>query len=267
MFLQRDERVLIAWSDDLDHIVPLCAEFEEKLMKLVWRSRTIPSSVMTSTTTSVAPSTTASNVNLNEKSAHQTITVTDAVAAVALAEKEGPKTKDEPTTKSKWSWRLKKRPTKPASTDLEKGSSGRASRPIRLFAPVYGGLGLGLSICEFQPFNSHTLYLILRAVFIASGLVILLQEWRLDHDYKRFALLVTTPFLLCISLVSVLILLSILGVSSVSPSIVLCPPAHWKPVFCVRGCKSRSNNTSNDHLTQPRPCCSISRKFSLLLRD
>jgi len=39
------------------------------------------------------------------------------------------------------------------------------------------------------------------AVFIASGLSIAMQEWRLDFDYTRFALLAATPFLLCISLV------------------------------------------------------------------
>lgn len=29
----RDERVLIAWTDDLDHIVPLCKEFEQKVRR------------------------------------------------------------------------------------------------------------------------------------------------------------------------------------------------------------------------------------------
>ena len=38
-------------------------------------------------------------------------------------------------------------------------------------------------------------------VFIASGTNILLQEWRLDHDYTRFALLAASPFLVCVSLV------------------------------------------------------------------
>ncbi|KAG6919684.1 hypothetical protein DXG01_002627 [Tephrocybe rancida] len=182
----RDERVLIVWSDDLDHIVPLCAEFEEKIMKLVWRSRTNPGSILTSTTTSISPSTTASNVNLNEKDAHQPIIVADAVAAVARANKEevvAHKEEPEPT-KSKWSWRLsKKRPSK-AKKDIEKGSSGREDRPIRLFGPFYGGLGLGLAI-----------------FFILSGLAVLLQEYRLDHGATRFALLSTTPFLLCVSLV------------------------------------------------------------------
>lgn len=131
-------------------------------MKLVWRSRPTNVSIVTSTTTSIAPSTTASNVNLTEKPTRAPITVTDAVAAVALAEKEAlPKVQPEaePTSKkSKWSWKLsKKRPTKTVSTDLEKGASltGREARPIRLFAPVYGGFGLGLAICEFRFLSSH----------------------------------------------------------------------------------------------------------------
>lgn len=48
---------------------------------------------------------------------------------------------------------------------------------------MYNGLGVGLSI-----------------FFIFSGLSVLLQEFRLDNDYTRFALMATTPFLLCVSL-------------------------------------------------------------------
>ncbi|KAF9524935.1 glycosyl transferase family group 2-domain-containing protein [Crepidotus variabilis] len=35
----RDERVLIIWSESLDRIVPLCQDIEERLIKLLWRSR------------------------------------------------------------------------------------------------------------------------------------------------------------------------------------------------------------------------------------
>ena len=37
-------------------------------------------------------------------------------------------------------------------------------------------------------------------VFIGSGTAILISETVLDGDYTRFALLVTAPFLFCISL-------------------------------------------------------------------
>ncbi|KAF9231781.1 glycosyl transferase family group 2-domain-containing protein [Melanogaster broomeanus] len=36
----RDERVLVLWSNDLDGIIPLARDFEDKLIKLVWRART-----------------------------------------------------------------------------------------------------------------------------------------------------------------------------------------------------------------------------------
>jgi hypothetical protein len=42
--------------------------------------------------------------------------------------------------------------------------------------------------------------------FIGSGINILLQEWRLTNDYKRFALMATAPFLFCVSLVCTMFL-------------------------------------------------------------
>ncbi|KAJ7738532.1 hypothetical protein DFH07DRAFT_690719, partial [Mycena maculata] len=34
-------------------------------------------------------------------------------------------------------------------------------------------------------------------VFLVNRLNTLLAEWRLDHDYKQFALMATSPFLVC----------------------------------------------------------------------
>ena len=56
-------------------------------------------------------------------------------------------------------------------------------RPIRLFAPVYNGLGAGLSL-----------------FFVGSGLNVLIREWMLDGDPTRFLLLIAAPFLCCVSL-------------------------------------------------------------------
>ena len=36
---QRDERVMVVWTYDLDSIIPTCRDFEEKLIKLVWNRR------------------------------------------------------------------------------------------------------------------------------------------------------------------------------------------------------------------------------------
>jgi len=97
-------------------------------------------------TTSVVSSTAASNVNLNEKAPPLPISASDVAVAAASKELEAAETKEEKSRR--WGWRLsKKRSEKLPSTDLEKG---RALRPIRLFAPVYVGLGMGLSTCAYH---------------------------------------------------------------------------------------------------------------------
>ncbi|KAF7313187.1 Glyco-trans-2-like domain-containing protein [Mycena kentingensis (nom. inval.)] len=177
----RDERVLIVWSDDIESIVPQCADFEEKLVKLVWRSRTASASILSagSVPASVTPSTTASDVNLADKPSPPSSLPSVAEAAATAAA-----TQPESKPRWWWSWKLGKRSTTPVPRDIEKQSTtGRETRPLRLFAPLYNGLGAGLSV-----------------FFIGSGLEILLAEWRQDGDYRRFALMATAPFLICIAL-------------------------------------------------------------------
>ncbi|KAG7087305.1 hypothetical protein E1B28_013283 [Marasmius oreades] len=171
----RDERVLIVWSDSLDNIVELCTEFDEKLIKLVWRARNVTPSIsgLTSAAASIALSSSPSDLHLTEKpkaSSEEAV----AVPPVVTAEKS--------TKKSRWNWnwRLQKK-KRDVHTDVEKGS--KQARPIRLFAPFYDGFGAALSL-----------------YFIGSGLSTLLQEWRLDRGYERFALLAASPLLCCVSL-------------------------------------------------------------------
>ena len=104
---------------------------------------------------------------------------------------------------SLWGWRIgSKAKRAPAPRDLERGE--RSARPTRYFAPVYGGLTLALSICK-SGWIAHIAFALteyhISLDFIGCGADILLQEWRLTNDYKRFALLATAPFLFCISLV------------------------------------------------------------------
>ncbi|KAF9448412.1 hypothetical protein P691DRAFT_759933 [Macrolepiota fuliginosa MF-IS2] len=172
----RDERVLVVWSDELDDIVPLCRDLNEKLMKRLWNLRN-SHSMSASIATSVIPSTTASNANLTHPSPFPGV-VTAAISTLKGNEKEEKKSK--PWKIFGWSWTSSKAD---GQTDLEKGGNGLAPRPIRLFAPMYGGLGLGLAI-----------------FFLASGLSIILAEFKLDNDFKRFALLATAPFLICVAL-------------------------------------------------------------------
>ncbi|KAH9479119.1 hypothetical protein JR316_0007698 [Psilocybe cubensis] len=44
----RDERVMVIWSESLDRIIPICQDFEERLIKLLWRSRPIAPSTSSS---------------------------------------------------------------------------------------------------------------------------------------------------------------------------------------------------------------------------
>ncbi|TBU42496.1 glycosyl transferase family group 2-domain-containing protein [Dichomitus squalens] len=164
----RDERVMVVWTYDLDSIIPTCRDFEEKLIKLVWTRR----SAFASLASSAAPSTVASNVNLTEKTVEAT---SEKPGAVVPAPKElkAPK-KRGCNIFGYW---------KANASDVEKTADGPSPRPMRMFAPVYCGLGAGLSL-----------------FFIGSGVSVLLEESLLDGYWPRFALLVTVPFLFCVSL-------------------------------------------------------------------
>lgn len=180
----RDERVLIVWTDDLDTIVPQCKEFEEKLMKLVWRSRptTVASSIVNTNTPSISASIVGSEANLNEKAPQGLETIPD--SKVSVTEKERPQPPP-PAKRSfwKWSWKLSDEKTPLPSSDIEKGISTIQARPIRYFAPIYTGFSAGLSV-----------------FFISNGLGTVLEEFRLDQSYLRFALLASAPFLCCVAL-------------------------------------------------------------------
>lgn len=122
------------WSYHLDTIIPTCRDFEEKLIKLVWDHRfgsTFNSSV-------ALPSSNSSSVaHLNEKPVEQAETK----EVVAPAEDKRVKNSKKKRRCGLGYWVTDK-------DDIEKTAEGPSPRPIRLFAPVYNGLGVALSICE-----------------------------------------------------------------------------------------------------------------------
>ena len=128
---------MVVWTYDLDSIIPTCRDFEEKLIKLVWTRR----SAFTSLASSAVPSTTASDEHLTEK-AKAPAAVSEKPSAVVLAPKElkGP-AKKKRTCDIFGYW-------KADASDIEKTAEGPSARPMRLFAPVYSGLGAALSLCE-----------------------------------------------------------------------------------------------------------------------
>lgn len=127
---------MVVWTDDVDAIIPLAHEFEEKLIKLAWKNRvtrSAPSSLRSS------PAATSSDVWLNEKTGSSTLE---------------PTLHDKAPTMSKWGfgWRLSsKEPIAPKDQDPEKGVPGYTPRRMRMFAPLYNGLGCALSLCRLLP--------------------------------------------------------------------------------------------------------------------
>ncbi|KAG6334614.1 hypothetical protein ID866_4475 [Astraeus odoratus] len=168
----RDERVLVIWTDQLDNIIPLHRDFEDKLIKLVWQARATVSVPPSEIGVSVEPS----DESLVEKVGHDLSPV-----KIPVTEREVTNANAKlPSTRSSWKW-FSWRSTR-QEHDIENSSPHKA-RPVRLIAPLYSGLGCALSI-----------------YFIGSGVNMLLQECLLDGHWIRFALLVTVPFSFCVSL-------------------------------------------------------------------
>ncbi|KAG9312748.1 glycosyl transferase family group 2-domain-containing protein [Chiua virens] len=161
----RDERVLVLWSDDLDGIIPLCRDFETRLIKLVWRARG---------TVSVPPSELSSSNPSDDDLAEKAKEAPQTVVARDKPERTG-------NGKSLWkmfSWRSTK-----STREKDMELAAPKQRQTRLIAPVYNGFGCALAI-----------------FFIGSGVAMLLQESLMDETWTRFALLVTAPFMFCVSI-------------------------------------------------------------------
>lgn len=131
-FLQRDERVLIVWAYNLDYIIPTCKDFEDKLIKLVWNRRSAFGSLVSSTAASSA----GSDVHLTEKE-KEVVVDEKAVSGNIEKKKASPKSMRRCGLGYWFS----------DQTDVEKAADGPSARPIRLFAPFYGGIAAGLSFC------------------------------------------------------------------------------------------------------------------------
>ena len=130
--------MLVAWSDNLDTIIPLCHEFEDKLIKLVWNSYAVtgispgPSIPVTPALTSAVNS--ASDI---ERTQERELTSSPESADPNVRPISGG---------SLWGWRIGSRAKRaPAPQDVEKG--GPSLRPTKYFGPFYSGLALALSTC------------------------------------------------------------------------------------------------------------------------
>lgn len=141
-------------------MIPLCKEFEEKLIKHIWRTRSVaahgsgPAPSLVGSRISSAPSAAASStaLNLREKVAPPSETEVRVEEVETKAERESepaPAASSAPPPKRPWwSWRLDARPAaRPSANDIEKGAPEKP-RKLVLIGPIYAGLGAGLAACE-----------------------------------------------------------------------------------------------------------------------
>ncbi|KJA17902.1 hypothetical protein HYPSUDRAFT_205759 [Hypholoma sublateritium FD-334 SS-4] len=192
----RDERAVVLWSYSLETMIPLCKEFEEKLIKHIWRTRNVaahgsgPTPSLVGSRISSAPSAAASSTALNLRDSKMPLPNETEVRVEEVetkperesAEAAPAASSAPPQKKPWWSWRLDARPAAPPSSDVEKGAPEKP-RKLVLIGPIYAGFGAGLA-----------------AYFATAGISVLLEEFALDRDPTRFALMVTLPVIFCVSI-------------------------------------------------------------------
>jgi len=223
----RNERALVLWAYSLDQMIPLYEDFEEKLIKHIWRTRPMSSAQQSTTSLngvqpSAAPSVPSASTNeLNEKE-DQEPQMTEKTKEVL----------ERRTRKSTWwSWRLQPQSVDPS--DTEKGPSQEGERKIILMGPLYAGCGAALSL-----------------YFCLSGVGTLLGEFALDKNPMRFVLVATLPIIFCIS---VFFCLQLVG----NLSLVLGPVAQYHDNSMYYSAKKPAPNPEVDnnlpHITIQMP--------------
>jgi len=120
--------------------MPLCRDFEEKLIKHIWRTRTIARKESPSIS-STSPSDSNSDENLNEKPSD-----------ITQISKEQPTSEptqlQSPLQHKWWSWRLNPK-HKNAVSKRDDPEKKQAERKLVLLGPFYAGCGAALSACKF----------------------------------------------------------------------------------------------------------------------
>ena len=127
---QRDERVLVVWSESLDTIVPIARDFEDRLIRLLWRNRPpVTSSVVT--TPSVPPSV----------SGHSHFGTPQTQEKHVGSQSPSPDPRE-----SRRTWFGRKVAMSESPSVCEKAEEEPSKRTTLLYAPLYNGFAAGLSI-------------------------------------------------------------------------------------------------------------------------
>jgi len=220
---------MVIWSESLDRIVPICQDFEERLIKLLWRSRpAAPSSFnsipggstynasSTSHAGSVQDHSSAEGLGRTPGTGSRTPSLARGVAGngtsglvrglygeqgreydddLGGAEKMGAVASEKsPVARKqryKRTWYGRKIPLPMDEMEFEDTGDVEGFRgDERRPVRLYAPLYNGLAAG-------------LAMVFVGNSVRTLLMEWWLDHDFTRFALVAVIPLLYCVSLVSV----------------------------------------------------------------
>jgi len=136
----------LAWPVDFISPFSSCQDFDDRLIKLVWRSR--PMGLQ-----SREPSMLSMGAYSNPFDSQAAILSTDpntipGTPSAETKEKEEATKPEEPAPKkSFFGWRSARPRTQ--AGDPEKETEG--IRPTKLIAPIYNGLGVALAICAYRP--------------------------------------------------------------------------------------------------------------------
>ena len=152
MSLQRDERVLVVWAPSIETIIPTCHDFEDRLMKLLWRSRppVVAEGVGTSSNSVSGHSAQAANpFRTPTPSRYSSVfgffppTPNPGLTDTVTTPRSNDPEKGIPVveTKTKRTWYGKR-----YTVDVDPNAP--IPRPTVLYACVYNGLAAGLSLCE-----------------------------------------------------------------------------------------------------------------------
>ena len=191
--MQRDERVLVVWSDNLDTVIPLCRDFENSLIKLVMDRHTghgiSPGPSISATPVLTSAVNSASDFELNATGQGRDSSDTP-----------GPEdSRPRPVSGgSLWGWRLgarAKRAAAPQHDDAEKG--GASLRPIRYFGPVYSGLAMALSTCAVSSFIYGIMNVLMSTRFRRQRSQYLASRISLNGNLYPVRALRNCPFSFC----------------------------------------------------------------------
>ncbi|KAA1477055.1 hypothetical protein DENSPDRAFT_867478 [Dentipellis sp. KUC8613] len=180
----RDERVLVVWADAIDTIIPICSDFEERLIRLLWRARPGPGSGASH------PSSFSGVLSRTETASAHSLLPTGAPTSSAAHSGGGALAGGAGKSlgvRRTWYGRKVEVEVEVQEVVARDGAvedlEGPEKRPAVLYAPVYNGIAAGLSL-----------------VYCGNGVKILIEEWRQDGSFVRFALVVVLPLFFCISM-------------------------------------------------------------------